>query len=334
MDKHAKYSPSGAHRWLTCPASLLFSDLPDTGSEAAKEGTRLHELASRRLQGIYEHISSEDEEMVSAYEEYIDRISGDIIEIEKTVYYNDEFFGTADCIIIDNNRAHVIDLKTGSVPVSAEDNEQMLCYAFMLLCEKPNLTDFTLHIAQPGNYNSADVSAEEVRVFGDRVLDVINGAKTVYCPTESACRYCKGRTSCKALHDHNMQIIAAEFPQMPKTITPDQMAKVVVHHKQIAKWMNEVVDEYTKLVLAGEVIIDEDLEISKTTTARVWKDTAADALQALNIYPYKSVMLGIGDVEKILGKNHAIFEHTEKPEGKTVLKKKKSSKIDLQLPLI
>ena len=38
---HAKMSPSGAHRWMRCPASLLLEQtLPDTSSKYADEGTR------------------------------------------------------------------------------------------------------------------------------------------------------------------------------------------------------------------------------------------------------------------------------------------------------
>lgn len=45
--QHAKYSPSGASRWMQCPGSVpLSASVPNTSSAYADEGTAAHELAA------------------------------------------------------------------------------------------------------------------------------------------------------------------------------------------------------------------------------------------------------------------------------------------------
>lgn len=47
---HAKYSPSGAKKWMTCPGSIAMEhDEPNEGSEYSDEGTAAHALAAMCL---------------------------------------------------------------------------------------------------------------------------------------------------------------------------------------------------------------------------------------------------------------------------------------------
>ncbi|ECN2883919.1 DUF2800 domain-containing protein [Salmonella enterica subsp. enterica serovar Enteritidis] len=49
-DVHALLSPSGAKKWLTCPASLICEkDIPNTSGKAAVLGTAMHTLAEMHL---------------------------------------------------------------------------------------------------------------------------------------------------------------------------------------------------------------------------------------------------------------------------------------------
>jgi hypothetical protein len=50
---HAKLSPSGAERWMTCPGSIVLSEgMPNPDSTFAAEGTKAHELAECWLKGV------------------------------------------------------------------------------------------------------------------------------------------------------------------------------------------------------------------------------------------------------------------------------------------
>lgn len=47
---HAKFSPSSAEKWMTCPGSIAMEEgLPDSSSAFADEGTAAHFLASESL---------------------------------------------------------------------------------------------------------------------------------------------------------------------------------------------------------------------------------------------------------------------------------------------
>ena len=50
MAQHAKFSPSGADKWMTCAGAIAMEEgLPDSSSEYADEGTAAHFLASESL---------------------------------------------------------------------------------------------------------------------------------------------------------------------------------------------------------------------------------------------------------------------------------------------
>lgn len=153
---HSLLSASGAYRWSACPPSaMLEAGLPDTSSEAAREGTLAHELAEMKLRNYFysldfgkrklsaavkklkEHPSWNDE-MMGYTDDYLDYVKKVAIQfpadptkkIEERVYFGkytcaeltdptgekEEGYGTADCILISGNVIHVIDFKYGKSP--------------------------------------------------------------------------------------------------------------------------------------------------------------------------------------------------------------------------
>jgi hypothetical protein len=186
---HAKFSPSAAHRWISCPGSLLMEKgLPNTSSVHADEGTAAHFLASECLEqnrnatdflncfivikkGNASWSKEESDKLSSGFnvdlemaeyvQKYIDAVrsqaDGNELLVEQRVEFSEfidseNAFGTGDAIIICKNEIQVHDLKYGRTKVNAEGNEQLRLYALGALSQFGLFGDFSqarLVIHQP-----------------------------------------------------------------------------------------------------------------------------------------------------------------------------------------
>lgn len=159
--KHAKLSPSGAHRWMACPGSIaLCEDMPDIKSDDAEEGTVAHRLVEVCLQAelpAKAYLNKEldvpdlgnrrfkiDEEMVEAAQLYLDTINSDKqalgsssglcgaeVKFDLSWLYPG-IFGSNDYFLYNAATKHltVYDYKHGvGVSVDAEWNPQLMIYA-------------------------------------------------------------------------------------------------------------------------------------------------------------------------------------------------------------
>lgn len=168
MSSHSKFSPSGAHRWIPCPGSMLMeAECPNSSSEFADEGTAAHEVAARVLKEdltlsahdlirttikVGEREFIVDAEMADYVDVYVSKVFERIEEfyllgadrvdlyVEEKVHFGKainqvDAFGTADAILVVQYPNKLIqldinDLKYGrGVEVYAEENEQMMLYA-------------------------------------------------------------------------------------------------------------------------------------------------------------------------------------------------------------
>lgn len=202
---HAKLSPSGAHRWMNCPASVVLEEgYPDVGSSYAAEGTAAHEIASRILtEDDYEPPIGETLEvdghkilvtraMIDYVQDYVERVrklaEGKELLVERKLpidHVTDEVGakGTGDAIIIGEGEIIVVDLKFGiGEKVEAEDNPQMQMYALGAVREYSVLEDFdtiTMIIDQPriaGEPSTSTITADELQAFAVKASEAANRA--------------------------------------------------------------------------------------------------------------------------------------------------------------
>lgn len=163
--QHARLSPSGSKKWLSCAGSIaLEQHVPIKTSAAADDGTCCHVVAAmcltehrRATHWLGQEIkvsgpNEEDrfleftEERAAKTQQYLDEVIYLAIGQEKWVEQRVSFsqyidvpdqFGTMDFATYDPNEylLDVRDAKFGHVPVAAEDNPQLKIYALGMLAK-------------------------------------------------------------------------------------------------------------------------------------------------------------------------------------------------------
>lgn len=358
---HALLSASGAHRWMNCtPSAVLESQFPDTTSEAAKEGTLAHEMAEAKLQHLFNtqdyrkakltrtlNKIKKDElyqpEMDGYTDDYVAYVRKSAMEFEKSPYiaiekrldltaYIPGGFGTADCVMIGERTLHIIDLKYGKgVPVSAEDNPQLMIYALGALEAYKMLfaiDTVKISIVQPriDNTNSSAYSVTLLRDWGEDVKELANIAikgEGEYTPGDW-CRFCRARQQCRARADKNIEL-AFEVSKKPPLITNEEVGEYLRKGEDVAKWLSELQDYALAECLAGRDV--DGYKAVEGRGSRAWTDMDA-AFEAITedgtneAMLYERKPLTLAQVEKLMGKAHfedVAGEYVIKNPGKPTL---------------
>lgn len=189
MSLHSKFSPSGAHRWVPCPGSMILeAGYPRTSSAFADEGTAAHELAAQVLMTgaksaksyiggsliVGKRTFTIDEAMAEHVDNYVTAIyarkealllngaTTTELDIERRVDFSlyldlpeGEAYGTADVMITailpkGNVWLDINDLKYGQgVEVYADNNEQMMLYALGAIPRDTEVSRVIMSIHQP-----------------------------------------------------------------------------------------------------------------------------------------------------------------------------------------
>lgn len=233
MSKHAFLSPSSSHRWLNCTLSaVLESEFENKTSQAAEEGTAAHAMCEHKLKKalhmrskrpISEYDSDEMQEHTDAYVDFVmeqvdiakQSCKDPLVLIEQHVdfsAYVPDGYGTADCLIVSDDKLHIIDFKYGlGVLVDAYENPQMKCYALGALAIYDSLYDIkevSMSIFQPRreNVSTWTISVEELTQWAEEILkpkaDMAINGEGAYCPGEW-CAFCRAAVRCRASRRKN-----------------------------------------------------------------------------------------------------------------------------------
>lgn len=337
MTRHATWSPSGATYWYNhgrgCPARTLPTGREETSSPAAEEGTRLHEVAEKALnRGNWRGVSKEDRKLLEPYVNYVRDLGEDSIfsetEIEASVGLEPitgekEATGTADALVfnlLDNHVMEVVDLKTGAVRVTPENNLQLMIYLAAVAIElglKPNeMCRGT--IVQGGEVRSCDWSVEQLLELSTDIngwcAQYEDPADRVPKPSDHNCTWCPHLTTCSAIVDHRNAMAAADFA-VPED--PDELAEALHMVGPLKKHVAAVEAKALEQMKSGATVTGFKLVAARTN--RRWSPDAEEKLVEIlgeDAYDHKLIGLSAGD--KLLDAD-TMERLTIKPEGKPTI---------------
>lgn len=365
---HALLSASGAARWLNCTPSAQLEDKygERKSSVFAEEGTLAHELSELYIKhdillsiseqefdsGLEEIMANDlfSEEMLNVVPIYTDYCASQlaeaktanslaVMEIEQKLDLTDfvpESFGTADCVIINDNLIEVIDLKYGKgVPVYAEWNKQLMLYGLGVLQKYDTMYDISevrLTIVQPriNNISSWQISVKELRKWAEEEL--MPKAKLAFegkgeLSAGDWCRFCAVRNQCRKLYEQQLEIAKHEFAE-PALLTDDEIADIVLRTPKLIEWANSVA-EYAQSKAVTENKRWPGLKLVEGVSRRKWsnEDKASNAIFARcpelsedEVFSMK--LKPITSIEKIVGKKRfaeILSDVVVKPQGKPTL---------------
>lgn len=353
MRKHSILPPSGAHRWLNCtPSARLEQEFDDKESEAAKEGTAAHALCEHKLKKalhrrskrpVSDYDSDEMEECSDAYVDFVVEqyelakqvCSDPIVLIEQHLdfsCYVPDGFGTGDCIIISDDKLHIVDFKYGQgVLVDAEENPQMKLYALGALDIYDALYDIkevSMTIFQPRreNVSTWTITVEKLKNWAENDLkhkaQMAYNGEGEYIPGEW-CTFCRAAVRCRARAEEKLRLAQTEF-KMPSLLTDAEIEEILLILPDLTKWANEIT-AYATDTAVNHGKTWSGFKVVEGRSVRKYRDegkAAEAAAEAGYTDIYRKTLITLTEMQKLMGKQK--FEEVlggliYKPPGKPML---------------
>ena len=362
MSAHVLLSPSSAHRWLNCPlAPRLEATLPYKTSVYAEEGTLAHsvcELTARKyftpmkpseFNGSLQNLKADklwNDEMLQTADTYVGHLKEKAMKFNETPYvafevkvdisyYAPEAFGRRDCIMFGGETLIITDYKHGKgVPVSAEENPQMMLYSLgALKLYQPIFGDaikkINICIDQPriDSYEDWECTKEELLAWGESIKPLAQKAFRGIgdYKTGSWCRFCRANGVCKAQAISAFDDFAPVVDKSADLLSLEEMSTYLKKGEMLSNWYDALKQCALEKMLAGDKIPDFKLVEGRSVRAWTDQDKALETLETGGVEHamlYDSVPKSLAKIEKMLGTSRfkeLVGEFVIKPQGKPTL---------------
>jgi hypothetical protein len=302
MMAHALLSPSSAARWMRCPGSvaLISAEKPAERTSAyAEEGTFAHAVAASLL--MNEPLPQQDgfstadvAEAVRPYVEYVQAQPG-ILQVEQRlpitwITGEANAFGTADSVLVGNDRLTIVDLKYGmGVQVDAPQNPQLAIYAAAALEAYAACGTFEsvrMAIVQPrlDHVSEWTLPIEEFRDFVRTIKARAAVARAEigapsealdFRPGEKTCKFCPMAGRCSAFAAFAQKAAGAEAtPAADALMSPAELAGAMANVDAVELWCSKVRAEALDALNSGRPVPGFKV-VSGREGPRKWSDEAA-----------------------------------------------------------
>ena len=358
MSGHAFLSPSASHRWLNCPPSAkLCAEVPDASSPYAQQGTDAHSLCAYLVEkalgrdtrdptGTLKYYDAEMQECAEGYASFVmeeyerakQTCPDTAVLIEQKVDFSPWVkggTGTADCILLADGMAEVIDYKHGlGIMVSAESEEfggnpQLMCYCLGVLEMFDgiyNIDTIKMSIYQPRR--------ENVSTYTMSKADLLQWANGTLAPTAllaqegkgefqagNHCQFCKVKAACRKRAEYNLELARYDF-EIPATLEEHEIDAILLKADQLISWASDVKEYALNQALQGTDYSHFKVVEGRSNRKYTNEDDVAKTVMAAGYDPYEKSILGITAMSKLLGKkkfNELLGSLICKPQGKPTL---------------
>lgn len=257
---HARMSASKIPSLALCLGKLnAESALPEEpAGEAAARGTAIHEIA----EALYEGAALPDDtpaDLVKVAQKYVDTLRQMTVGCKRTIIEMDvtdalssvhpSLGGTADFVGIGGNALTVVDLKTGRVEVSPENNLQLMTYALgaAIALKAPPGIYVRLAIYQPecGGWKEWGCSYADLMDWKESLRKLAKAASEPTAPrtpSTDACRYCRAKAVCPELRSKAVAAAAVEFKvnKENRVLSPEVTGEMLEQAELCATWAEAV----------------------------------------------------------------------------------------------
>ena len=241
--------------------------------------------------------------------------------------YVPDGFGTGDLVIVADGVLEIVDFKGGrGVRVEADHNSQLMLYGLGALLEFEALYDIQtvrMSIVQPrlNNISTFEMPAGELRQWAKtevrpKALLAARG-EGEFCAGEW-CRFCKARHTCRKRSEYHMRLAERDFKQ-PDLLTDEEILDILPVAESLNNWVQDLIAYAIQQAVNGRDWPGYKLVAGRsvrryTSEAEVIK--AATEAGFTDIY--KTTLLGVGDLEKRMGRkkfSEVLGKYVIKPVG-------------------